>query len=199
MRLVQVRTAVNCRTVDLAVHARSRFGAFAGGFFRARALVDANLDRIIVFRVFLYEWHAERFGDDCEIRAGLTSGHRHGGAIKLAYNGLIIVFAKNGHAYRHAKTAGAARGSKQHFARDSDLDRELIAFERAFARRIVERILITQISARRRRSGISLARRSAFENNDLRAEDMPDLGSGRRRRVVILKSRSEERRVGKEC
>ena len=100
---------------------------FAGGFFRARALVDANPYRIIVFGVVLDEWHAERFGDDREIRSGLASGHCHGGAIKLAYNRLIIVFAKNGHAHRHAKTAGAARGSKEHFARDSDLDRELIA------------------------------------------------------------------------
>src|ERR1700732_918647 len=182
----------------VTIRAASMVGMFAGGGFRARALVDANLYRIIVFRVVLDEWHAERLGDDREIRPGLAGGHRHGGAIKLAYNRLIIVFAKNGHAHRHAKTAGAARGSKQHFARGSDLDRELIALERAFARRIAEGILITQICARRRRAGISLACRGAFENNDLRAEDMPDLGSGRRRRVVTLKSQqvSEFRAAG---
>jgi hypothetical protein len=62
MRLVQVRTAVNCRTVDLAVRARSRFGASAGGLIRAPALVDANLYRIIVFGVVLDERHAFRGG-----------------------------------------------------------------------------------------------------------------------------------------
>src|SRR3984893_5065230 len=129
MRLVQVRTAVNCRTVDLAIRARSRFGVFAGGLIRARALVDTNLYRIIVFGVVLDEWHAERFGDDREIRLGPAGGHRHGGAIKLANNGLINGSTENRHADRHAKTAGAARGSKEHFARDSDLDRELIAFK----------------------------------------------------------------------
>src|ERR1700730_7098825 len=181
-----------------ASRAVSRFGVFAGRLIRARAVVDANLYRVIVLGVVLDEGHAERFGDDREIRSGLARGHRHGGVIKLAYDWLIGPLAKDGQAHRHAKTAGAAGRTEQHFARNSNLDCELFAFKRAFARRIVEGGLITQIGARSRRSGISLARRGAFEHNDLRAEDMPDLGSGRRRRVVTLKSQqvSEVRAAG---
>jgi len=50
------------------------FGSFTSRLVRARAFVDADLDRIIILGVVLDKWHVERLGNDGEIRLGLTAG-----------------------------------------------------------------------------------------------------------------------------
>jgi hypothetical protein len=66
------------------------FGSFTSRLVRARAFVDADLDRIIILGVVLDEWHMERLGDDGEIRLGLTGWHCHRGMIKLLVIGSLL-------------------------------------------------------------------------------------------------------------
>ena len=103
------------------------FGSFTSRLVRARAFVDADLDRIIILGVVLDKWHVERLGNDGEIRLGLTGWHCHRGMIKLTCNRFVVMCAENGHSHRHVKAARASGGSEQHFARNTNFDRELIA------------------------------------------------------------------------
>jgi len=102
------------------------FGSFTSRLVRARAFVDADLDRIIILGVVLDKWHVERLGNDGEIawshRLALSPR-----MIKLTCNRFVVMCAENGHSHRHVKAARASGGSEQHFARNTNFDRELIA------------------------------------------------------------------------